>query len=228
VFTGLIECKGIITRVERTAGGLRLEVYAPEFGRDMAIGDSIAVDGACLTVTKFIRGAFLTDVSSETVSVSTLGDLRQGAHVNLERSLRFSDRLGGHLVTGHVDGVGHIVNRRPAGNSIVYQFRAPESVQPLLIRKGSVAIDGISLTVADLLADGFTTVLIPHTEDSTTLKDKPVSAPVNMEADMLAKYVRRFTTAYGGPPPPPADPRSGTDSQKRGLGDMLRDLTEGR
>jgi riboflavin synthase len=154
MFTGLIECKGIITRVERIQGGMRLEVYAPEFGRDMAIGDSIAVDGACLTVTKFIRGAFLADVAEETLAVTTLGELSQGAHVNLERALRFSDRLGGHIVTGHVDGIGTLVNRRPAGNSTVYQFRAPKSVLPYVAPKGSVAVDGVSLTVAQVYRTG--------------------------------------------------------------------------
>ena len=119
MFTGLIECTGVVARVERADSGQRLEVYAPEFGRDMAIGDSLAVDGVCLTVTQFIRGAFLADVSEETLSKSTLGELRQGAKVNLERALRFSDRLGGHLVTSHIDSVGRLVQRRPAGNSIV-------------------------------------------------------------------------------------------------------------
>ena len=221
MFTGLIECKGIITRVERLDGGQRLEIYAPEFGRDMAIGDSVAVDGACLTVTKFIRGAFIADVSEETLVKTTLGSLRQGAGVNLERALRFSDRLGGHLVSGHVDGVGQLVNRRPSGNSAVYQFRAPSSVSRFLAPKGSVAVDGISLTVAELLHDGFSAAVIPHTEEVTTLADKPVGASVNMEADLIAKYVARF---LGG-----EDPQPGTETRAhRSLGDMLKDLGEGR
>jgi riboflavin synthase len=223
MFTGLVECKGIITRVERIRGGSRLEVYAPEFGRDMAIGDSIAVDGSCLTVTKFIRGAFLADVSEETLHRTTLGRLTQGMHVNLERALRLSDRLGGHLVTGHVDGIGHLVNRRTAGNSSVYQFRAPAEVIPYLAEKGSVAVDGISLTVAQMLADGFSAAVIPHTEEHSTLADKPAGASVNMEADLLAKYVRRFAGAYTG-----GSDESDGPSRRRSLGDMLRDLSEGQ
>lgn len=217
MFTGLVECRGIITRAERFEGGLRVEIYAPEFGRDMAIGDSIAVDGVCLTVTKFIRGAFLTDVSEETLRVSTLGELRQGTHVNLERALRFSDRLGGHLVTGHVDGVGALVNRRAAGNSTVYQFRAGREVVRYLVPKGSVAVDGISLTVAQILNDGFTVAVIPHTEEVTTLKDKPISAPVNLESDLIAKYVARFVGME--------EPGSKEPTPRKSLGDMLKDLT---
>lgn len=223
MFTGLIESQGIVTRVERISGGVRLEVYAPDFGRDMAIGDSVAVDGACLTITRFIRGAFLVDVSAETLDRTTLGGLKQGSAVNLERALRMSDRFGGHFVSGHVDGVGRIVMRQAAGNSTLYTFAAPETVSDFLVAKGSVAVDGISLTVADVTADGFTAAVIPHTEESTTLKGKPIGAEVNMEADMLAKYIARYVAAYTGRPEGRAESRRGSR-----LGDMLRDLTEGR
>ena len=220
MFTGLIECEGVITRAERSGGGMRLEVYAPEFGRDMAIGDSIAVDGACLTVAKFIRGAFLTDVSPETLDRTTLGGLQQGQKVNLERALRLSDRLGGHLVSGHVDGIGHLEMRQPAGKFTVYQFKAPENVMRFVVEKGSIAIDGISFTVAKLGPAGFTVAVIPQTESTTTLKDKPIGAPVNLEADMLAKYVERFVTGY-------TEGESAQPTERRGLGDMLREFTEG-
>lgn len=220
MFTGLIECEGIITRAEAISGGMRIEVYSPEFGRDMAIGDSIAVDGACLTVVKFIRGAFLADVSAETVDRTTLGGLRQGAKVNLERALRLSDRLGGHLVSGHVDGVGRLELRQPAGKFTVYQFQAPANVMEFVVEKGSIAIDGISLTVAKVGAQGFTVAVVPQTESVTTLKEKAIGAPVNLEADMLAKYVKRFVVGYTGGPAPA--------SERRGLGDMLREFTEGR
>ena len=225
MFTGLIESQGIITRIDRVAGGAQLEVYAPEFGRDMAIGDSVAVDGACLTVVKFIRGAFIADVSSETLDRTTLGALRQGSKVNLERALRLSDRLGGHFVSGHVDGVGTLVQRHVSGNSTVYQFQAPPGVLPYLVPKGSVAVDGVSLTVAQIRGDNFAVAVVPHTETSTTLAEKPIGARVNVEADMMAKYVERMTQLYSGRSGPSSGP---DDSPRRGLGDMLRDFSEGR
>jgi riboflavin synthase len=222
MFTGIIECKGILTRVERISGGVRLEVYAPEFGRDMTIGDSIALDGACLTVTKFIRGAFLADVSEETLARTTLGDLRQGGHVNLERAMRLSDRFGGHFVSGHVDGVGTLLMRQKAGNSTVYRFRAPEPVLALLVSKGSITVDGISLTVAEVTADGFTAAVIPHTDETTTLADKPIGAGVNMEGDMLAKYIAAQVARFTG-----ASTDVSTTRRGGRLADMLRDLAEG-
>lgn len=222
MFTGLIESQGIITRVERIAGGMRIEVYAPDFGRDMAIGDSIAVDGVCLTVAKFIRGAFIADVSAETLSRSSLQHLRQGSKVNLERALRLSDRLGGHIVSGHVDAVGRLEMRQPQGEFTVYRFSFPPQLAPFIVAKGSVAVDGISLTVAALEDDWFAAAVIPATEKVTTLPEKPIGSPVNLEVDMLAKYVQRFVSQYMG------DDSSGGGPRKRGLGDMLRDLTDGR
>ncbi|MCX8007416.1 MAG: riboflavin synthase [Coriobacteriia bacterium] len=221
MFTGLVECEGVVTRAERVGNSMRLEVYAPEFGRDMAIGDSVAVDGVCLTIVKFIRGAFLTDVSGETLDKTTLGGLVQGSKVNLERALRLSDRLGGHIVTGHVDGVGRLELRQPAGGYTVYQFGAPPSVLEHVIEKGSIAVDGISLTVARLSDRGFTAAVIPQTERVTTLKDKPIGAPVNLEADVLGKYVRQFVAAY-------LSPSGETAPARRTLADLLRELTDGR
>ena len=221
MFTGLIETQGIITRADRVAGGAQLEVYAPEFGRDMAIGDSIAVDGVCLTVAKFIRGAFVADVSDETISKTTLGGVRQGSKVNLERALRLSDRLGGHLVTGHIDGIGRLLLRHPAGNSTVYQFQIPRELLEYVVQKGSVAIDGISLTVAQIRGDSIAAAVIPHTEEVTTLREKPIGAPVNVEADMMAKYVKKFVDIY-------AVGESEDAPSRRGLGDLLRDFTDGK
>ncbi len=222
MFTGLIESQGVITRLERVSGGAQMEVYAPEFGRDMAIGDSIAVDGVCLTVVKFIRGAFVADVSEETMAKSTLGQLVQGGKVNLERAVRLSDRLGGHLVTGHIDGVGRLLLRHPSGNSTVYQFQIPRALLDYVVPKGSIAIDGISLTVAQIKGESIAAAVVPHTEASTTLREKAIGAPVNVEVDMMAKYVKRFVDiyAYRG--------ESSEDSSKRGLGDMLRDFAEGK
>lgn len=221
MFTGIIESQGIIMRADRVSGGLQLEVYAPEFGRDMAIGDSVSVDGVCLTVVKFIRGAFVADVSGETVDRSTLGGLRQGTKVNLERAVRLSDRLGGHIVTGHVDGVGRLVQRHVAANSTAYQFQAPIEVVEYLIPKASIAVDGISLTIAQVKGDNFAVAVVPHTEQSTTLAEKSIGSAVNVEADVMAKYVRRFVDLYDGGVDDGSPPR-------RGLGEMLRDFSDGR
>lgn len=222
MFTGLIETQGIVTRIERVAGGAQLEIYAPEFGRDMALGDSIAVDGACLTVARFIRGAFVADVSEETLDKTTLGGLSQGGKVNLERALRLSDRLGGHMVTGHIDGVGRLLLRHPAGNSTIYQFQMPAEALPYLVPKGSVAIDGISLTIAQVRGESIAASVVPHTEEVTTLKEKAIGSPVNIEVDIMAKYVQRFVDIYGGPGGDDAGPG------RRGLGDMLREFAEGQ
>ena len=222
MFTGLIESQGVVTNVQRVAGGAQLQVYAPEFGRDMALGDSIAVDGACLTVSQFQRGAFVADVSEETLGKTTLGALHQSSKVNLERALRLSDRLGGHLVTGHVEGIGRLLLRHPAGNSTIYQFQVPPSLMEYVVPKGSIAVDGISLTIAQIRGESFAAAVVPHTEQMTTLKDKPIGAAVNVEVDIMAKYVKRFVDLYAG---------TGDDipeAGRRGLGDMLRDFAEGR
>jgi riboflavin synthase len=223
MFTGIIETKGIVARTERVAGGMRLELYAPDFGRDMAIGDSVAVDGVCLTIVKFLRGSLVVDVSDETMQRSTVSGLSQGASVNLERALRLSDRLGGHIVSGHVDAVGTIAMRQAAGNSTLYRFTAPIEIRELLIEKGSVAVDGISLTVARIFEDGFGVSVLPLTESATTLGDKPIGAKVNLEADMFAKYIRRYMRSY-------LDVPEVDESRpaKRSLGDLLKDLGEGR
>jgi riboflavin synthase len=221
MFTGLIETQGIVTRIERVAGGAQLEIYAPEFGRDMAIGDSIAVDGSCLTVARFIRGAFVADVSEETLSKTTLGSTHQGSKVNLERALRLSDRLGGHIVSGHIDGVGRLLLRHPAGNSTIYQFQVPGTLMPYVIPKGSIAVDGISLTIAQIRGESFAAAVVPHTEEATTLRQKPIGGPVNIETDMMAKYVRRFVELYAG------DSSGSPRVLRRGLGDMLREFAEG-
>jgi riboflavin synthase len=222
MFTGLVETQGVVARVQKVSGGAKMQIYAPEFGRDMALGDSIAVDGACLTVAEFQRGAFVADVSDETLSKTTLGELRQSAKVNLERALRLSDRLGGHMVSGHVDGVGKLLQRHTAGNSTVYQFQVPWALMEYVVPKGSIAIDGISLTVAQIRGDSLAASVVPHTEEVTTLKDKAIGSPVNVEVDVMAKYVKRFVDLYSGVGG--EDP----DASRRGLGDVLRDFAEGK
>jgi len=222
MFTGLIETQGIVTRVDRVGGGAQMEIYAPEFGRDMALGDSVAVDGACLTIANFARGAFVADVSDETLTKTTLGTARQGTKVNLERALRLSDRLGGHMVTGHIEGMGRLLLRHPAGNSTVYQFQVPPSLMEYIVAKGSVAIDGISLTVAQIRGESFAAAVVPHTEEVTTLKDKAIGSAVNVEVDVMAKYVKRFVDVYSSTGHNP------TAESRRGLGDMLRDFADGK
>jgi riboflavin synthase len=223
MFTGLIETVGTIARAERTGdGGMRLEVYAPDFGRDMTIGDSVAVDGACLTVVSFIRGAFLADLSEETVARTTLGRLRPNEKVNLERAMRLSDRLGGHMVTGHVDGIATFAGRLPAGNSRTYTFKPPVEVLPYIAEKGSIAVAGISLTVSRVVPNGFEVAVIPHTEETTTLHALKPGEGVNIEADMMAKYVRRFVAYYTGHP----EDAGGVAEGRRGLSDMLKEFTD--
>lgn len=221
MFTGLIETVGLVTRIEPVAGGAQLEIYAPDFGRDMAIGDSVAVNGSCLTIVKFERGGFVTDVSSETLDKTTIRDLRTGSKVNLERAMRLSDRLGGHMVSGHVDGVGELVQRHVSGNSTAYQFEIPEELTPYVIDKGSIAIDGISLTVARLKGNMIALAVIPHTEASTTLGDMPIGAQVNVEVDLVGKYVYRAMAAYVGEEPDHAG------AADRRLRSKFRDFMEG-
>ncbi|NTU70300.1 MAG: riboflavin synthase [Coriobacteriia bacterium] len=221
MFTGIIESQGIVMRADRVSSGAQLEIYAPDFGRDMGLGDSVAVDGACLTIANFARGAFVADVSEETLARTTLASAKQGTKVNLERALRMSDRLGGHIVSGHVDGIGRLLLRHPAGNSTIYQFQVPSSLMEFIIPKGSIAVDGISLTVAQIRGDSFAAAVVPHTEASTTLKEKPIGSGVNIEIDLMAKYVKRFVDLY-------ANTGEGGDSTgRRGLGDMLREFAEG-
>lgn len=164
------------------------------------VGDSVAVDGACLTVVQKADAAFSVEVSEETLRRTTLGGIRNGQEVNLEESLRLIDPLGGHLVSGHVDGTGQILRIVPEGNAIRYHFGVPDSVSRYLIEKGSVALDGISLTIAALDDHGFQTVVLPHTARSTTLGRKKTGDRVNLENDLIAKYVEKFIRSGEGVP----------------------------
>ena len=196
MFTGIIETVGTIRAFVRHPAGARMTIGAPAIADAARPGDSLAVDGACLTVAVLAGDAVACDLSAETLSRTTLGALRVGARVNLERPLRLGDRVGGHLVSGHVDGVGHLVGRFPQGEGAVYRVRFPESLAPFLVPKGSVAVDGISLTVAALAGRHFDVAVIPYTLRGTTLPEKRVGAPLNLEADLIGKYVARL--AGGG------------------------------
>jgi riboflavin synthase len=183
VFTGIVEEMG---RVRRRQGG-RFEFDAAVVITDAAIGDSIAVNGCCLTVVELGDEWFAVDAVDETLARTNLGWLAPGDPVNLERPLRLADRLGGHLVQGHVDAVGAIVTPAPD-----LRIRAPEAVLRYVVEKGSITVDGASLTVVSVLDDGFTVAIIPHTERATTLGQKGTGQLVNLEVDMVAKYVERL------------------------------------
>lgn len=178
--------------LRREAGAARLAVSASLVLEGTAIGDSICVNGVCLTVVEMDGAAFSADVANETLKVTNLGDLRVGQKVNLERALRLSARIGGHLVTGHVDAVGRIREKKQEGNSWRIFIETPESALPYIIKKGSVAVDGISLTVADVEKTGFSIAMIPHTAKLTTLGSKSTGDSVNLETDIIGKYVEKL------------------------------------
>jgi len=192
MFTGLIEDLGTLREIRTGADQARLTVATGLPMTELTLGESIAVNGVCLTVTSFGEGAFSAEVSPETMACTTLGNLARGARVNLERALRLSDRLGGHLVTGHIDGQGRIVERRKDGNAWRFKFQTDATVSAFLVAKGSVTIDGISLTVNEVAQDTFSLAIIPLTLSKTTLQDRTVGDTVNVETDLIGKYVARF------------------------------------
>lgn len=191
MFSGIVEGLG---RVRRITGGAApvLAVDAPDAAKDLKIGDSIAVNGVCLTVVRCDRVSFEADVMPETLGRTDLGSLKSGDPVNLEKPLRLADRLGGHLVSGHVDGVGTIRSKIRQRNAHLMRISVPRKLARYLIPKGSVAVDGISVTVIDAGLDSFTVSIIPHTADVTTLGCKGPGAKINIEVDMVGKYVERF------------------------------------
>jgi riboflavin synthase len=192
MFTGIVEEMGSVKALRREAGAARLAIAASTVLGNTAIGDSISVNGVCLTVVEMGADAFTADVAVETLSVTNLGELKAGARVNLERALQLSARIGGHLVSGHVDAVGRIRSRREEGSGWRIFFDAPDSVLRYVIKKGSIAIDGISLTVADVDRTGFSIAMIPHTAKLTTLGFKTAGDGVNLETDIIGKYVERL------------------------------------
>ena len=191
MFTGLIETTGILLTGTNGAAGGRIVVGA-SIGAQLAIGDSVAVNGVCLTAVAVTPSGFEADVSPQTVRVTTAADWKTGRRVNLERPLRADARLGGHFVLGHVDGVSHLLTVRPESQSYWLEFALPAELAKYVIPKGSIAVDGISLTVADLMTDRFAVQIIPHTWVETTLGDPAVGDAVNLEADVLGKHVARL------------------------------------
>lgn len=189
MFTGLVEVVGRIAAIEGSGPGRRLRIESALPTAALALGESVAVDGACLTVAAIGEGSFTADASHETIERTTLGEARPGRRVHLERALRLGDRLGGHLVTGHIDATGRLTDRRRVGDTWDLSFTAPEGLAPQIVEKGSIAVDGVSLTVNRCGPGRFSVTVVPFTAAETTLLERAVGGPVNLETDVIGKYV---------------------------------------
>ncbi|MFQ5328390.1 MAG: riboflavin synthase [Thermodesulfobacteriota bacterium] len=198
MFTGIIQAWGVIKSIEKKGKSGRIVITTALDLEKVRLGDSIAVDGVCLTVVDIGSGVFTAEMSGETLGLTTLGTLASGSKVNLEEPLTPTARMGGHIVTGHVDGVGTIVKRQVKGGFAEIEVAVPSELSKQIVKKGSIAVDGISLTVVREWESGFSTTIIPHTMSETTLMEKESGARVNIETDIIAKYVERFTGAYHG------------------------------
>ena len=199
MFTGIIEEVGTLQSVRRGAKSAALIINAPTITDDLRLGDSVAVNGVCLTVTELLPHAFAADVMPETLSRTGLGKLAAGSRVNLERAVPLGGRLGGHIVSGHIDGTGQITHIRRDDNAVWYHITAAAGLLRYVVEKGSIAIDGISLTVAQVQPQSFAVSIIPHTAANTTLADRKVGDTVNLEADIVGKYIEKLLQ------PAPAD-----------------------
>ncbi len=198
MFTGLVEEIGTVESVRWSGGGMILAISAGLLIGDLSLGDSVAVDGVCLTVDTRLEGGFGSRVMPETARKTTLGDLRPGQRVNLERALALGSRLGGHLVLGHVDGVGRVISMASQGEAMLLTAAAPRDVVPYLVPRGSVAIDGVSLTLARVQGDQFQVSLVRHTLDKTTLNNLERGDRLNLESDIIGKYVKSMLDTYAG------------------------------
>ena len=199
MFTGIIEAVGTVTGLEKRGGDVRLAIDGGEFDLSSAvIGDSIAVNGCCLTVIQLDERVFSADVSRESLGLTTLGALERGSRVNLERALTLAKPLGGHLVTGHVDGIGTVESRTDDGRSVRFRLRAPEALARYLARKGSICVDGVSLTVNEVDGATFGVNIVPHTMEATVFGAYRQGASVNLEVDIVARYLERLVGAAGG------------------------------
>ena len=197
MFTGIVRERGRVASVSEGGAteGIRLEIDAPAIAASAGVGDSVSISGCCLTVTAVTDGRMAFDAVPETLRRSSLGDLRPGSHVNLEPALRAGEPLGGHYVQGHVDSVGRVRSVEPEGEGLRMWVEAPREVLRYCVEKGSIAVEGVSLTVAELAEDAFAVALVPHTLAVTTLGTLGPGDPVNLEADVLAKYVERLLPA---------------------------------
>lgn len=195
MFTGLIEELGTVTKLEPCGSNLNLEISCSKVLEDLKIGDSIALDGACQTVIKLSDKSFTVTAIAETLKLTNFHDYQIGSKVNLERCLRLSDRLGGHIVQGHVDGVGHLVSINPLSGSYEITIECPQTLSKYIIHKGSITINGISLTVAEITNNKVKVCIIPKTWELTNLSSLNQGSEVNLEVDLLAKYIEKLTTA---------------------------------
>jgi riboflavin synthase len=198
MFTGIVEARGTVEELEPKGSVHRVVIATDLPVEELPLGASIAVDGVCLTVIERSPGRFAADLGPETLALTTLSALAKGARVHLERALKLGDALGGHLVSGHVDGVGRVVARREIGEALELRIAAPPEVVPTLVVKGSVTVDGVSLTVNAVEREVFSVTLIPHTLAVTSLGEKAVGAAVNLEGDQIAKHVDRIIAARLG------------------------------
>ena len=197
MFSGIVEEMGAITVLKKALAGAKLTILASTVMGDLKVGDSVSVNGICLTVVSRSERDFSVEVSPETLSITTLGNYPVGMPVNLERAMKLNERIGGHLVAGHVDGVGVIRNRRQDANAIMLTIEAPQQILRYCVVKGSVTVDGISLTINDVNDNGFSVAIIPHTAKVTTLGLKQVNDSVNLESDLIGKYVERLLQERG-------------------------------
>jgi len=195
MFTGIVEELGVVAKISNNA----MTVQASKVTEDLKLGDSIAVNGTCLTAVNFSRTEFSVDLSPETMRRTSLGQLSEGSPVNLERALLASDRMGGHIVQGHVDSTGRVMSSKVDGDSIIFRIRVPKRLNPYIVEKGFIAVDGISLTVVKRGASSFTLAVIPYTLKNTNLASVSIGDRVNLEADILAKYVESLLDRKYGP-----------------------------
>lgn len=198
MFTGIIEEIGKVTRIQPIAGGFNIKIEAKKIVEDMSVNDSICIDGVCLTITRIDDSGFWTDAVGATLEKTTFEKIELSYPVNLERSVKLNDRLGGHLVQGHVNGVGNITEITKLGENYLLKISVPEQLGKYIIREGSIAINGISLTIADVNSNQVSISIIPHTWKNTTLQFKQVNDKVNIEIDILAKYVEKLLLKSDG------------------------------
>ncbi len=217
MFSGIVEEMGAVQAIKKGLAGARFSILASTILDDLQVGDSVSVSGACLTATTVEGQSFMVDVSTETLNCTNLGTIAVGTPLNLERAMKLNARMGGHLVTGHVDGIGRLRAREQDDNTIYLTVEAPEDIIRYCVPKGSITIDGISLTINAVKGPSFTVAIIPHTAQVTTIGLKQVGDSVNLESDLIGKYVERLLQANGTLSPPSTPIIDKDYLQKRGL-----------